>query len=42
MAQLHMAQSTGATAEAKDALERKGYSRTGTGASRFVPLSHEM
>ena len=27
--------------EAKDALKRIKYSRTGTGACRFVPLSHE-
>ena len=32
---------TGATAEAKDALKWNKYSRTGTGACRFVPLSHE-
>ena len=32
---------TGATAEAKDALERNKYSRTGTGACRLVPLRHE-
>ena len=32
---------TGATAETKDALNRNKYSRTGTDASRFVPLSHE-
>ena len=32
---------TGASAEAKDAVKRDKYSRTGTGACRFVPLSHE-
>ena len=32
---------TGATAEAKDALKRNKYSRIGTGACRFVPRSHE-
>ena len=32
---------TAATAEAQDALKRNKYSRTGTGAYRFVPLSHE-
>ena len=35
------ARTTGATAEAKDALKRNKYSRTGTGACSFVPLSHE-
>ena len=30
----------GAT-ESKDAMKREMYERTGTGASRFVPLSHE-
>ena len=29
------------SAEAKDALKRDKYGRTGTGACRFVPLSHE-
>ena len=33
---------TGATAEAKDVLKRNKYSCTGTGACRFVLLSHEM
>ena len=32
---------TGATTEAKDALKRNKHSRTGTGACRSVPLSHE-
>ena len=32
---------TGVSAEAKDALKRDKYGRTGTGACRFVPLSHE-
>ena len=32
---------TGATAEAEDALKRDKYSRNGTGACRFVPLSYE-
>ena len=32
---------TGVSAEAKDALKRDKYSRTGTGACRFVPLSHD-
>ena len=34
---------TGVPAEAKDVfkLKRDKYSRTGTGVSRFVPLSHE-
>ena len=32
---------TGAAAKGKDSLERDKYSRTGTGACRFVPLSHE-
>ena len=32
---------TGVAAEAKDALKRDKYGRTGTGACRFVPLSHE-
>ena len=31
----------GATAKGKDSLKRDKYSRTGTGACRFVPLSHE-
>ena len=35
------ARETGATAKGKDALKRDKYSHTGTGASRFVPLSHE-
>ena len=29
------------SAEAKDTLKRDRYGRTGTGACRFVPLSHE-
>ena len=32
---------TGVSAEAKDALKRDKYGRTGTGACRFVPLFHE-
>ena len=32
---------TGVSADAKDALKRHKYGRTGTGACRFVPLSHE-
>ena len=32
---------TGVCAEAKNALRRDKYGRTGTGACRFVPLSHE-
>ena len=32
---------TGESAESKDALKRDKYGRTGTGACRFVPLSHE-
>ena len=32
---------TGMSAKAKDALKRDKYGRTGTGACRFVPLSHE-
>ena len=32
---------TGVSAEAKGALKRDKYGRTGTGACRFVPLSHE-
>ena len=32
---------TGVSAKAKDALKRGKYGRTGTGACRFVPLSHE-
>ena len=32
---------TGVSAAAKDALKRDKYGRTGTGACRFVPLSHE-
>ena len=36
-----VAWTTGATVEAKDALKRHKYSRTGTGACRFVQLSHE-
>ena len=36
------ARDTGATAKGKDSLKRDKYSRTGTGAYRFVPLSHEM
>ena len=32
---------TAATAEANDTLKRNQYSRTGNGACRFVPLSHE-
>ena len=32
---------TGVSAEAKDALKRDKYGRTGTGACRFVPLSQE-
>ena len=32
---------TGVSSEAKDALKRDKYGRTGTGACRFVPLSHE-
>ena len=32
---------TGVSAEAKDTLKRDNYGRTGTGACRFVPLSHE-
>ena len=32
---------SGAAAEAKDALKRNQYSRTSAGARRFVPLSHE-
>ena len=32
---------TGATAKAKDMLKQDKYSRTGTGACRFFPLSHE-
>ena len=32
---------TGVSAEAKDALKRDKYVRTGTGACRFAPLSHE-
>ena len=32
---------TGVSAKAKDALKRDKYGRTGTGACRFVPLSHE-
>ena len=32
---------TGVSAEAKDALKRDKYGLTGTGACRFVPLSHE-
>ena len=32
---------TGVSAEAKDTLKRDRYGRTGTGACRFVPLSHE-
>ena len=35
------ARDTGATAEGKDSLKRDKYSLTGTGACRFVPLSHE-
>ena len=35
------ARTTGATAEAKDALERNEYSCAGTGACRFVLLSRE-
>ena len=35
------ARDTGATAKGKDSLIRDKYSRTGTGACRFVPLSHE-
>ena len=33
---------TGVSAEAKDALKRDKYGRTGTGACRFVPLSNDM
>ena len=36
------ARDTGAAAMGKDSLKRDKYSRTGTGACRFVPLSHEM
>ena len=35
------ARDTGATAKGKDSLKRDKYCRTGTGACRFVPLSHE-
>ena len=35
------ARDTGAAAKGKDSLKRDKYSRTGTGACRFVPLSHE-
>ena len=35
------ARDTGATARGKDSLKRDKYSRTGTGACQFVPLSHE-
>ena len=35
------ARDTGATAKGKDSLKRDKYSRTGTGACRFDPLSHE-
>ena len=35
------ARDTGAAATGKDSLKRDKYSRTGTGACRFVPLSHE-
>ena len=36
-----VARDTGATAKGKDSLNRDKYSRTGTGACRFVPLSYE-
>ena len=35
------ARDTGATAKGKDSRKRDKYSRPGTGACRFVPLSHE-
>ena len=35
------ARDTGATAKGKDSLKRDKYSRTGMGACRLVPLSHE-
>ena len=35
------ARDTDATAKGKDSLKRDKFSRTGTGAYRFVPLSHE-
>ena len=33
---------TGVSAEGKGALKRDKYGRAGTGACRFVPLSHEI
>ena len=35
------ARDTGTTAKGKDSLQREKYSRTGTGACRLIPLSHE-
>ena len=40
-ADIAAARDMGATAKGKETLKRGKYSRTGTGACRFIPLSHE-